>query len=198
VIIFLGRPHPKKLLTFFLAGALLVSVSIGLAAVNVLNAADIGSSSRRSFGAGLYLGLGAVAVVVGLHFLRTRPKPKPKKPKKGPSMTDRVLTRDSSWLVFALGIVLNLPGIWYLMGLKDIALGGYSKVEEVLLILGFNLIMFSFVEIPLVGYLVAPEWSKKQVARFNSWLHAHARHIGGYIGVGVGTFLIARGIYVLV
>jgi hypothetical protein len=198
VIIFLGRPHPKKLLTFFLAGALLVSVSIGLAAVNVLNAADIGSSSRRSFGAGLYLGLGAVAMVVGLHFLRTRPKPKSERPKKGPSMTDRVLTRDSSWLVFALGIVLNLPGIWYLMGLKDIALGGYSEVEEVLLILGFNIIMFSFVEIPLVGYLVAPEWSKKQIDRFNSWLHAHARHIGGYIGVGVGAFLIARGIYVLV
>ncbi len=40
-------------------------------------------------------------------------------------MTQRVLTRDSSWLVFVLGIVLNLPGVWYLIALKDIGLSEY-------------------------------------------------------------------------
>jgi sulfite exporter TauE/SafE len=194
VIIFLGRPHPKKLLTFFLAGAMLASVSIGIAAVNFLDAADIGSSTRRSVNSVLYLTFGVVSLVVGLHFLRTRPKPKLPRKEKGPSLTQRVLTKDSTWLVFLLGVVLNLPGLWYLLGLKNIALADYGPAEEVLLVLGFNLIMFSFVEIPLVGYLVAPAWSHKQVDTFNAWLHEHGRRLGGWIGVVVGVYLLTRGI----
>lgn len=198
VIIFLGRPHPKKLLLFFLAGAMLVSVAIGLAAVNFLNAASLGSSSRHSFGGGVYIALGITAIVVGLHFLRTRPKAKPAKKDKKPSLTDRALSRDSTWLVFVLGIVLNMPGIWYLAALKNIGLGDYSEAAEVALVLVFNVIMFSFIEIPLLGYVFAPEWSHRQVSRFNDWLHRNARHLGGWIGVGLGAFLVARGMYVLV
>jgi Sap, sulfolipid-1-addressing protein len=193
VIIFLGRPHPKRLLAFFLAGAVLVSVTIGLVAVFALEGADIGSS-RPPLNAGIYLGFGSLAVVVGAHFLRTPAKPKKPKKKSGPSMTQRVLTRDSSWLVFVLGIVLNLPGLWYLVGLKDIALADYSDAEKVLLVLGFNVIMFAFVEVPLVGYLVAPEWSRTRVNDFNAWLHRNGRLLGGWIGVGIGVFLIVRGI----
>lgn len=193
VIIFLGRPHPRRLLVFFLAGALLVSVSIGVAAVNVLDAADIGSSSRGSVNAAFYLVIGVAAVIIGAHFLRTEAKPKPKKD-SGPSMTERVLTKDSSWLVFALGMVLNLPGLWYLLGLKNISLGGYTSAEEVVLILAFNVIMFSFIEIPLIGYVVAQSWTQQKVTTFNTWLHRHGRHLGGYIGVGLGIYLIVRGI----
>ena len=56
--------------------------------------------------------------------------------------------------------------------------------------------MFSFVEGPLIGYLVAPDWSRKQVDRFNGWLHRNGRHLGGWIGVGLGVYLITRGILV--
>ena len=194
VIIFLGRPRPKKLLLFFLAGALLASISIGLIAVFALDGADFGSSAKNSFGAGLYIGLGTLGLVAGLYFLRSTPKPK--QPKEKPSMTQRVLTRDSSWLVFVLGIVLNLPGVWYLIALKDIGLSEYSDTAKVLLLLGFNVIMFSFVEAPLIGYLVAPDWSHKQVDRFNGWLHRNGRHLGGWIGVAVGTYLLVRGILI--
>ena len=47
VIIFLGRPHPKKLLAFFLAGAWLTSLSIGLVAVFALE--EPASARRRKF-----------------------------------------------------------------------------------------------------------------------------------------------------
>jgi hypothetical protein len=109
-------------------------------------------------------------------------------------MTQRVLTKDSSWLVFVLGIVVNLPGVWYLMALKDIALSSYSDSAKVVILVCFNLIMFSFVELPLIGYLVAPDWTKGQVDRFNAWLRRHARHVGGWIGVGLGLYLVIRGI----
>jgi hypothetical protein len=191
VIIFLGRPHPKLLLLYFLGGALLVSLSIGIVAVNVLDAADIGRSTRGTVNAALYIAVGVAAVIIGAHFLRTAPRAKKD---SGPSMAQRVLTKDSNWLVFALGMLLNLPGLWYLLGLKNIALGDYSEAEEVLLVVGFNVIMFAFVEIPLVGYAFAPEWSHRLVSRFNGWLHRNGRHLGGWIGVGLGIYLVTRGI----
>jgi Sap, sulfolipid-1-addressing protein len=194
VIIFLGRPRPKRLLAFFLAGAWLASFSIGLAIVFAFEGADIGSS-RPPLNAGFYLGFGLLAVLVGLHFLRPAKPKRPKKKKSGPSITQRVMAHESRWLVFVLGIVLNMPGIWYLLGLKDIGLADYSAGVKVLLLVGFNLIMFSFVEFPLVSYVVAPEWTRDRVNEFNAWLHAHGRRLGGWIAFGLGVYLIVRGIF---
>ena len=148
MVIFLGRPSPKRLLSFFLAGALLVSVGIGLAAVTVLDAANLSSSTQRTVHAAIDIPLGIVAVVVGAHFLLTAPKPKQPKKDSGPSLTQRVLSKDSSWLVFLLGIILDMPGIWYLIALKDIGLADYGTAEKVLLVLGFNVVMFAFIEVP--------------------------------------------------
>ena len=194
VIIFLGRPHPKRLLTFFLAGAWLASLTIGLLAVFVLDSAELGSSTRGTVNATIYIALGALSLFVA-GYLLGRP-PRPKKPKKDekPSMTQRVLTKDNSWLVFVLGIVLNMPGVWYLIALKDIGLADWTAAEKVVALVLFNLIMFSFVEAPLLGYLVARDWTRERVNRFNTWLHRHARHLGGYIALGVGIYLLVRGV----
>jgi len=194
VIIFLGRPHPKRLLAFFLAGAWLVSLTIGLVAVFAMDGAELRSSTRGAVNAAVYISIGAFVLVVG-GYLLGRP-PKPKKPKKDekPSMTQRVLTKDNSWLVFVLGIVLNMPGVWYLIALKDIGLADWTSTQKVVALVGFNLIMFSFVEAPLVGYLVAPDWTRALVDRFNTWLRRHARHLIGYIAVALGLYLLVRGL----
>ena len=77
---------------------------------------------------------------------------------------------------------------------KDIGLADYGTTVKVLALIGFNLVMFSFVEVPLVGYLVAPDWTRARVDRFNSWLHRHGRHLGGYIALALGIYLLVRGI----
>ena len=194
VIIFLGRPRPKRLLTFFLAGAWLASLTIGLVAVFVLEGAGLDSSSRGTFNAAIYIALGALAISAGAYLLWRPPKPKKPKGNGKPSMTQRVLTKDNSWLVFVLGIVLNMPGVWYLIALKDIGLADWTAAEKVVALVLFNLIMFSFVEAPLLGYLVARDWTRERVNRFNAWLHQHGRHLGGYIALGVGIYLLVRGI----
>jgi uncharacterized membrane protein YuzA (DUF378 family) len=196
VIVFLAQPHPKRLLFFFLVGAMIGSVSIGLVCVFALDAASLGSGSRGHFSAGVYIAIGLIALFVAMKLFQP-PKPKKKKKKKeGPSMTQRVLTRDSAWLVLILGIVVNMPGLWYLMALKDISLANWSDPLKVIVVVLFNIVMFSFVELPLIGYFVEPEWTRERVNRFNAWLHLHARHIGAYLASGLGAYLISRGIFV--
>ena len=80
-------------------------------------------------------------------------------------------------LVFFAGLIINVPGAAYLVGLKDIAAGKYSTGAEIALIVGFNLIMFALAEIPLAGLLIAPERTQAMVDRFNHWLSSHSRQI---------------------
>ena len=198
VIIFLGRPHPKRLLFYFLIGAMLGSVTIGLVCVFALDTANLGSDSRRSLSAGIYFAVGALALYAASRLLgEPRPK-KEKKKKEGPSMTDRVLSKDRAWLLILLGIVINMPGLWYLVGLKNIALGGFSDPEKVVLVVAFNVVMFMFIELPLIGYIVDPEWTRGKVDAFNAALHRHARHVGGYVALVLGFYLIGRGVFLAV
>ena len=74
-------------------------------------------------------------------------------------------------LAFVAGIVFNIvPGVVPLVALKDIAELDYGFAETVAAVLGFYLIMFAFIEIPLAGYVVAPERTARLTASFNAWL----------------------------
>jgi hypothetical protein len=194
VILILGRDHAQRLLAFFLAGALLVSLAVGLTAVFVVDAAHFHTSPRTVHGP-LNIVAGLIALLIGVDLFRPSGKDDaaPKK-EKGPSMSQRALSRDSTRIAFVLGIVLDLPSLWYVLGLKDIVLGGYGAVQKVLLVLAFNLNMFSFIEVPLVAYVASPELTQQRVRRFNDWLHRHGRRVGAYIAIGAGVALVIRGV----
>jgi len=89
--------------------------------------------------------------------------------------------------------VLDLPSVWYVIALKDIAGGGYSTATEVILIIVFNVIMFAVIEVPLAAYLIAPERAAARAAAFNSWLHSHTRQIAQALAGGVGLYLVVKG-----
>ena len=95
---------------------------------------------------------------------------------------------------FLLGIALNLPGASYIVALKDIAAADQATGVAVAEIVGFNLIMFAIVEIPLVSYSLRPERTREVVNSINDWLGGHSRQIATTLCVGVGVFLLIRGI----
>ena len=80
-------------------------------------------------------------------------------------------------------IVLDLPGIWYLIALKNISISGWAT--EQVCVIGFNVVMFTFVELPLVGFLVA-ETTRVRVNAFQAWLHRNGRRLGASIALGFG------------
>src|SRR3954468_11890797 len=207
VVILLAQPRPRRLLAAYLAGGFIISISAGLVIVFALSDSNAvsGGGSVLSWGGDLALGGLAVLVAVALsmradeHFRERRARrraekpPKPAKEKKEP-WSERILARGSVPIVFAAGLAVNVPGAAYLIALKDIAAGKHSTATEVLLILGFNLIMFLLAEIPLVGLFVAPERTGDLVHRFNDWLTGHGRQIAIVLCALLGVFLIVRGI----
>jgi hypothetical protein len=210
VVILLSTPRPGRLLGAYLAGGLIVSIGLGIGIVKALEGskAVTSQSSGLSWGADLAIGGLALLLAVALatqtdaRFRERRRQRREAAGKVKPPSDDakkepwsaRILSRGSAPIVFVAGLVVNVPGAAYLVGLKDIAAGKCSTGEEIALIVGFNLIMFLLAEIPLAGLLIAPEQTDAMVKRFNAWLSSHGRQIAIALCAFLGVFLVIRGI----
>jgi hypothetical protein len=151
------------------------------------------------------IALGAIALLVayvlaGGHDQRLKERKREKrgdnetKAEKSPSRVEQLLGRGSARVTFAVGVVLTLPSVSYLAALHDLQQLGYGTVGEILVILGFNAMLLILLEVPLVGYLVAPERTVVEVQRFRSWLSRRGRRMA-IVGAGaIGVFLVARGV----
>lgn len=199
VTVMLFLPNPKRLLLGYLAGALLISLTVGFLIVFVIHDAAATSTSQNSISPSLDLALGLIFLLVafvlaGGHDQRLKRRREKEDPaEKGPSRVEQLLGRGSARVTFAVGVVLTLPGVSYLAALHDLQQLGYGTVEEVLVILGFNAMLLIFLEVPLVGYLVAPDRTVLEVQRFRARLSRSGRRIVVIGAAAVGAFLIVRG-----
>jgi Sap, sulfolipid-1-addressing protein len=50
---------------------------------------------------------------------------------------------------------------------------GAPTASEVLAVLGFNLIMFAAIELPLLGFVLAPERTGSVTDKLNRWMTDH-------------------------
>jgi hypothetical protein len=209
VVLILTRPDPKRRLAAFLCGGMVVSIAAGIGILAALNGSGASSSgTRKSFSPAVDLLVGVLSLACAALLWRRRtralaaapvavPAPAPADEEDSPSWLNRRMASDSLLPVVAAAVVLNLPGAWYLAALKDIADAHHSTATEVVLVVVFNVIMFSLAEIPLVGYLVAPERTSREVARFDSWLRAHMRDIAIAIASVIGLYLVVKGLAAL-
>ncbi|CAB4347355.1 unannotated protein [freshwater metagenome] len=197
VSVILTRDRPAALLLAFYIGGMLVSISVGLILLEVAGSdANFGSSSSKSNPG---FEIGAAVVAFALSWLtgskrgraliddwrgRRKSRKEAKEIKKHGEVqeakdpwTVRVLDRGSVLLAFVAGMILNLPGPFYLFALADIAEAKYSTVEAVALVVVFNLIMFMLAEVPLIGYWINPKETQDRVERFSRWLESNGLRI---------------------
>ena len=198
VIVLLARDRPAPFLAAFLAGGVLVSFAAGLLIVFALDGA-VSTKSQKSVSPAIDLILGVLSLVLaGVLVKRARdrrdtPVEKAKK-QNGESWTQRKLGGGTPWVAFGAGLVLNLPGIWYLDALKDIAEANDGTATKILWVLLFILIMFALAELPLLGYLINPDRTRLRVQRFQVWMSEHAGEVEIGAAAIVGTYLTVKGI----
>jgi Sap, sulfolipid-1-addressing protein len=204
VVVILTRPRPTPLLLSFLIGGWAMSVTTGVLVLHAFEGADpevLGSSETVPPGAYLFGGVLCLAVAYlmgtdrGAALRARRAAKRPATPaKEGPSRAERALGGDRAALAFAVGAVINVPGVYYLSALHDMATGGYSNAEQIALIVLFNLVMFALVEVPLVSYAISPEKTAERVRRFQDLLTRNASRIVAVLALGFGIALIAKGV----
>ena len=205
VIVLLARPSPERQLAAFLVGGMACSVVAGLVILAALDGSGAFDSTSQTGYPVLDTVAGALTLMCGYAIVRRRPRrlaerldpqtgPAPRAEPDAPSRTSRMLSRSSTPLIIVVGALLNLPGIWYLAALNEIATANVATSAEVALVLGFNLVMFTLVEVPLLGYLFAPGHTRRAVDGFNAWLHAHKRQVAAGVVIAIGIYLLVKGV----
>jgi Sap, sulfolipid-1-addressing protein len=208
VTLMLFLPSPKRLLLGYLAGALLTSVTIGFVIVFVVHDSGATSTARSTVSPSIDIAVGAILLLVayvlhGGHDQRLKERRRQKRrakdggeepAEKGPSKVEQLLGRGSARITFALGVVLTLPGISYLAALHDLQTLGYGTVGEILVIIGFNVMLLILLIVPLVGFFVAPERTVVEVQRFRSWLTRSGRRMAIEGAAVLGVLLVIRGL----
>jgi hypothetical protein len=193
---------PAKLMLGYLLGAYLTSITLGLVIVFSASNSGTTNTTENTLSPAVDIALGVIALVAawvvwsGRHerFRERRREREAAKPDKGPPRWQRELSKGSPRSTFLVGMLLTLPGASYLAGLDDIHKLNYSTTATVLIVIGFNLVMLWLLEVPLVSFLIAPDWTPRAIQRAKLWVsrHSHTFALRGFTLFGV--LMIIKGI----
>lgn len=186
----------------YLLGAMFTSITLGLVIVFTLSNSGASKTTRNTLSPAVDIALGSIflAVSFALHsgsFDRVserRRKRKAEKPDKGPPRWQRALGKGSARATFVVGALLTLPGASYLLGLHHIDELKYSTTVTVLLVLGFNVVMLWLLELPLLSFAIAPDWTPHAIEKCKAWVSRRARVFAVRGSAVVGVLLIVKGI----
>ena len=137
----------------------------------------------------------AVALASGPNerFARRKEKRRLAGRRKGPPRWRRALDKGSPRVSFAIGAALSLPGASYLVALDLLNKQDLDKGATIAVVVAFCLVMLAIIELPLLGYAFAPDWTINTVERSKAWIIRDARRIATIGALVVGVLLVLRG-----
>jgi Sap, sulfolipid-1-addressing protein len=199
-------PNPKRLMLGYLLGALMTSITLGLVIVYALKGSGTVSTTQNTVNPGIDVALGVIlligAVVLGTgrdkQIAERRRERKGPKEDKGTPRWQKTLSKGSARSTFVVGALLTLPGASYIAGLDHIEKQELSTAATVLTVIGFNLIMLILLELPLIGYTIAPNWTPGAVERAKAWVGRNGHKAAVIALSGLGVALVIKGVAGLV
>jgi hypothetical protein len=200
--VMLTLEKPKRLLSGYLAGALVTSVTCGLLLVFALPHTSTSSSAKHTVNPIINIALGVVILLVVFVVATGRDqrrrdwseRKRARSADKPPPRWRRQLSKGSARDTFVVGILLSFPGASYIAGMDLLHKQNIGTFATVLVVLAFNAIMLILLELPLLGYAIRPEWTAATIERFSAWLIRRGGRVALIAGAIAGVLLILRGI----
>jgi len=209
VTVMLLLDNPKRLMTGYLAGAYLTSMTVGLVIALSLPDSSTESTSKHAIGPGADIALGTLALALAFVLATGRDQPiqQRRQAKKAikhnarreagkatESLPIRLLGKGDPKLAFVVGAALSFPGASYLAALTRIHKLDAGTGATVLIVVAFCVIEQLLLEVPLVGYVFAPDRVSALIEDFKGWMARKGRP-AAVIGAGlIGAALIVSGL----
>jgi Sap, sulfolipid-1-addressing protein len=197
-------PSPKKLMLGYLAGALMTSITLGIVIVRTLEDSGAVSTAKHQVNPIADLALGAILLLVASVLATDRDRRVREARARRKAQAEPKTPRWQQWLgrgnpkvTFAVGAVLTLPGASYLAALTSLARLNYGVAGDVLVVVVINSIMLLLIEVPLICFALAPQWTPAAINRAKTAIRLHGRRIALIILIALGSLLILRGVITL-
>jgi len=189
--------NPKRLMLGYLLGALMTSITLGLVIISSLDNSGAVSTTKKTLSPGATALLGVIALIAAFVIGTGRreaaaARRRARKHDKEAPRWQRALGRGSPRVTFVVGALLTLPGASYLAGLNRIDKLNYSTPETVALVVGFNVIMLALLEIPLLGFAIAPGWTVATIDQAKVWMSRNGRQFAVTTLTVLGTLLVIK------
>ena len=218
VVVILTRTGPLPLLWVCYGGCLLVSVGTSAAVLLIFHDhGSIAGTSSTRLGPSAYLALGCVALVLAA--LLATPRARLRLSRRATGQPDRdqpqadqplrtrltragqlkaranaALDRGSIAVAGLVGALLAIPGPFDLLALGRLARSSYALIAALVVMVGFALIKFVAIELPIAAYVIVPEHTASGVGRLSQWLQRNNQTALAVIVGLVGVLLLTRGI----
>jgi Sap, sulfolipid-1-addressing protein len=199
-------PSPKKLMLGYLIGAMMTSVTIGLVILFALKSSSVPSTSKNTINPIVDFAAGGILLLIGIVLGTDRDRPLRERRAARRSREDKhktprwqqALSKGNPKITFAIGAVLTLPGASYLAALDSIRKLHSGTASSVLLVLMVNLIMLALIEVPLVSFAVAPEWTPIALERIKGAFRRHGHRLAFIGATVIGVLLILQGVITII
>jgi uncharacterized membrane protein len=198
VTLYLNSATPGRTVTFYFAGALLMTIVMGVVILVALKSGHLSSPGQRQPRYGLRLGLGVVALAAGIYLVRRGPRPRRAGKQKKPGLIARLTAHPRPATAFLAGLFVFAPSVGFIGAVQVIAASRASDATEAGALAMIIVIDVALVWLPLVVYLIAPDRTVRALKASNAWIstNRHALTAGG-LSI-VGAILLADGITGLV
>jgi Sap-like sulfolipid-1-addressing protein len=195
--VYLGSARPRLVTAFYLAGAVLMSLIMGVILVAVLRSVNLQRPAEHTPRYELRLVLGILLLAAAVVVARRKPRPPdPSKPPKGIVAT--MVADPAPLSAFLVGLLIFAPGVSFLAAVQVIATARAGFDLTVLALVIVVVINVLLVWLPIVIHLIAPGFATRHLTAFNSWLRAHGKLILIGVLVAVGGIMVVNGIYGLI
>lgn len=198
-------PNPKRLMLGYLAGAFTTGIVVGIAIVEWMNKSGAVSTTKHTLAPSLDFAFGGIALVAAYvvqsgRAARARARRAEKRsdqPKKPPRWQE-ALSGGSARTTYLIGLLLSFPGASYLASLTEIYRQDMGTAGIVLTVVAVNIVMLVLLEVPLVCFALAPEWTPLAIERCKGWLAVHGGKVAVIALTAIGCLFILRGVLTIV
>lgn len=195
--VYLGSARPRLVTAFYLAGAVLMSLAMGVILVAALRGANLQRPAEHTPRYGLRLALGILLLAAAVVVARRQPRPPdPSKPPKG--IVSKMVAAPAPLSAFLVGLLVFAPGVSFLAAVQVIATARASFDLTAIALILVVVINVLLVWLPIVVHLVAPGVATRYLTAFNGWLRAHGKLVLICVLTAVGGIMLVNGIYGLI
>jgi hypothetical protein len=189
-VLMLNRPRPALQLLAFLCGGFAMGMTVGLVVLFVFRHALRESNHFTLPKVQILIGLLALAAaaIVVIHGRRKL------QPTRLTGPAQRLLKGPSLLVAGIAGLGIALPSVDYLAALAVILASDAAASTQVAVLLMFNVVAFALVEIPLLGYVLAPRSTLKWVESLHNWIRSRRRVDVAIVLAAVGCVFLAIGV----